>query len=177
MSLFVMASFDWNPTVEGRLARRLREIWVAATNEGGALGFLPPVTLEIIEEAADREFERVKDGVDDLLVAFVNDEAIGWLRLERDPRAFASHWRTVKRLQVHPDHQGHGHGTALLREARRYARQYLGIEFLLLTVRAGTGTEGTYERLGFREVGRVPGAMRVGPGDDRDEILMVLAPL
>jgi GNAT superfamily N-acetyltransferase len=172
-----MVRFDWNPPVEGLLARRLREIWVAATNDGGALGFLPPVTLGTIEETADREFERVRDGIDDLLVAFLNDEAIGWLRLERDPRAFASHWRTVKRLQVHPEHQSHGHGTALLYEARRYARQHMGIEFLLLTVRADTGTEGMYETLGFREVGRVPGAMRVGPGDDRDEIFMVLAPL
>jgi hypothetical protein len=28
-----------------------------------------------------------------------------------------------------------------------------------------------YERLGYKEVGRLPGALRVGPGDDRDEIV------
>jgi hypothetical protein len=28
--------------------------------------------------------------------------------------------------------------------------------------------------LGYREVGRLPGALRVAPGDDRDEVLMWL---
>lgn len=32
-------------------------------------------------------------------------------------------------------------------------------------------------RLGRREVGRWPGALRLAPGDDRDEVLMILAPL
>ena len=43
-----------------------------------------------------------------------------------------------------------------------------------LTVRGGTGTEAFYTRLGYREVGRLPGALRVAPGDDRDEIIMWL---
>jgi ribosomal protein S18 acetylase RimI-like enzyme len=172
-----MLRFEWNPAIEESLALRLREIWVAATNAGGALGFLPPVTLRSIVETADLEFRRVNERIDDLLVAFLDDEPIGWLRLERDPRAFSSHWRTVKRLQVDPAHQRSGHGTSLLREARRFAREDLGIEFLLLTVRAGNGTEALYRKLGYQEVGRVPGAMRVSPGDDRDEIFMVLAPL
>ena len=30
------------------------------------------------------------------------------------------------------------------------------------------------EQLGAKEVGRVPGAVRVGPGDDRDDITMLL---
>ena len=42
------------------------------------------------------------------------------------------------------------------------------------TVRGGTGTEKFYERLGYQQVGRIPGALRVGPGDDRDEYLLWL---
>jgi hypothetical protein len=41
-----------------------------------------------------------------------------------------------------------------------------------VTVRSGSGTEDFYARLGYREVGRVPSALRVGPGDDRDEIVL-----
>jgi hypothetical protein len=43
-----------------------------------------------------------------------------------------------------------------------------------LTVRGGTGTEAFSTRLGYREVGRLPGALRVAPGDDRDETIMWL---
>ena len=31
-----------------------------------------------------------------------------------------------------------------------------------------------YGRCGYKEVGRVPGAIRVAPGDDRDDIYMLL---
>jgi catechol-2,3-dioxygenase len=48
---------------------------------------------------------------------------------------------------------------------------------LHLAVRGGTGLERFYARLGWREIGRWPGALRLAPGDDRDEILMVLSPL
>ncbi|MCU1493064.1 MAG: GCN5-related N-acetyltransferase [Acidimicrobiaceae bacterium] len=163
----------WSSTVDARLREQLASIWVAATNAGGALGFLPPVTSQDIAELADKTFDRVADGLDDLLVAFLAEEPIGWLVLERDARSYAGHWRTLKRLQVHPAHQGNGYATALMEEARRFARDELGLEFLVLTVRDGTGVAGMYERLGYREVGRVPSVMRVAENDDRDEIYMV----
>jgi hypothetical protein len=48
-----------------------------------------------------------------------------------------------------------------------------GWDFVHLTVRGGTGTQAFYDGLGYREVGRIPGALRVAPGDDRDEISMI----
>ncbi len=60
------------------------------------------------------------------------------------------------------------------REAERFAREELQLAFLLLTVRAGSGPEALYRKVGYQEVGRVPGAMRIGPDDDRDEIIMIL---
>jgi hypothetical protein len=39
---------------------------------------------------------------------------------------------------------------------------------------AGMGTERFYADLGYQEVGRLPGALRIGPDDDRDEIHMWL---
>ena len=53
----------------------------------------------------------------------------------------------------------------------RIARER-GWEFLSLTARGGTGVDAFYRRLGYTEVGRLPGAVRVAPGDDRDEILL-----
>lgn len=39
-----------------------------------------------------------------------------------------------------------------------------------LTVRGGTGTEAFYLAEGYRVVGRLPGALRLTDGDDRDEL-------
>jgi GNAT superfamily N-acetyltransferase len=88
--------------------------------------------------------------------------------------ALQEHWRTIRRVMVHPAHQGRGHGAALMREAERVARD-LGLAALHVTVRGGLGLEGFYESCGYKEVGRLPGALRLRPGDDRDDIHMWLA--
>jgi ribosomal protein S18 acetylase RimI-like enzyme len=79
---------------------------------------------------------------------------------------------TIKRLQVQPELQGQGIGSALLRAMDSFAAS-LGLEQLHLTVRGGTGRESWYEREGYKVVATIPGAIRVQPGDDRDEIYMV----
>jgi hypothetical protein len=53
------------------------------------------------------------------------------------------------------------------------AARSLGLEALQLTCRGGTGVDGFYAKLGYREVGRVPRSIRVEAGDDRDEIYMM----
>jgi hypothetical protein len=50
----------------------------------------------------------------------------------------------------------------------------MGLTGLQVTVRDGHGTDAFYKPLGYTEVGRMPEAIRVAPGDDRDEILMWL---
>jgi GNAT superfamily N-acetyltransferase len=167
-------TFRWNPPLDGDLRADLLRIWVTATNAGGAVGFLAPVDESTVADTADAVLARVRSELDELLVVEHAGSVVGWLVLERDPRAFASHWRTLKRLQVEPAEQARGVGTALLHEAERFARQELGLSFLTLTVRGGTGTDALYRRVGYQEVGRVPGALRVAPDDDRDEIVMVL---
>ena len=61
--------------------------------------------------------------------------------------------------------------------ARQIARQEMGLEQLHLAARGGMGLERFYAKLGWREIGRWPGALRLAPGDDCDEVLMILAPL
>jgi hypothetical protein len=72
----------------------------------------------------------------------------------------------LKRVAVGRDALG------VLRDGDRMARD-LGLEQLQLTVRGGTGLERFYGRFGYAVVGRHPGALRVAPGDDCDEIMMV----
>jgi len=61
--------------------------------------------------------------------------------------------------------------------ARQVARAEMGLEQLRLAVRGGTGLEHFYGKLGWTVIGRWPDALRLAPGDDREEILMLLAPL
>lgn len=68
-------------------------------------------------------------------------------------------------------------GGALMMSARQIARQEMGLEQLHLAARGGMGLERFYAKLGWREIGRWPGALRLTPDDDRDEILMILTPL
>ena len=164
---------EHGPALTPSLRAELVATWVDATNAGGALGLVAPATAEDAEALAAPMWDRLLAGVDDLVVGRLDGRVVGWFVLESRGGPLSPHWRTVKRLQVHPDQQGRGYGAALLEQAAVVARR-LGLEALHLTVRGGTGTEAFYAARGYREVGRLPRALRLGPGDDRDEIHMHL---
>ncbi|MFJ5679118.1 GNAT family N-acetyltransferase [Streptomyces sp. NPDC093097] len=109
-----------------------------------------------------------------LLLATVGDELAEWLLVRRDMHALIARWGEVNHLQTPPRFRGRGIGTAQTRRVHEPARDEMGLEQLHLAARAGMRLEGFYRRLGWREVGRRPGALRVAPEDDRDDILMVL---
>lgn len=88
-----------------------------------------------------------------------------------------AHWGVVSRVQTHPQYRGKSMGAALMSGVRRIVRDEMDLEQLHLSVCGGTGLEDFYARLGWVEIGRWPGALRVGPGDDRDEVLMLVKPL
>ena len=161
------------PALTPDLRDALLGTWVAATNAGGALGLVAPATVEDAEVLAGPMWARLEAGADDLVVGRLDGRVVGWFVLESRSGPLSPHWRTVKRLQVHPDLQGRGYGAQLLAQAAVVAR-LLGLEALHLTVRGGTGTEAFYAARGYREVGRLPRALRLAPGDDRDEIHMHL---
>jgi GNAT superfamily N-acetyltransferase len=145
---------DADPAVR----QELTACWIAVTNAGGAAGFpFPPVN-------ADH-------------VARINSALAGWVVLSRDPSPLIAHWGTVNHLQTQPAHRNQGIGSALMHGLRHIARDEMGLEQLHLAARGGTGLEDFYTRLGWREVGRWPGKLRLAPDDTRDEILMILTPL
>lgn len=147
--------------------------WVAVTDAGGSVGFAAPAPVDLVAATLDAHLEQVVAGRDALGVLVDDDgAAVGMgLLVSRGVELFA-HWRTLLRLMVHPDHQGTGAGRVLLEGLHGSARA-LGCEHLQLTVRGGEGLEALYERFGYRVVGAHPGAVRMAPGDDRDEVMMV----
>jgi GNAT superfamily N-acetyltransferase len=159
--------------VDDVLRGELLACWTDVSNAGGAVGFVPPVTADDVEPVLARLLEGVHSGRDLLAVLTVDGATAGWAALVGSSSPLRCHWATVLRVQVHPSRQGGGLGRTLMSGVHDIARNR-GWEFLYLTARGGTGVDGFYRGLGYREVGRLPGAIRLAPGDDRDEILMQL---
>jgi GNAT superfamily N-acetyltransferase len=169
----VTLRFELDPPIDDRLAGEIVSLWVDVSNAGGAVGFVPPVTEADVQPLATRVLRDIRAGVTHIVLAWKETRLAGLAFLEQRPGPLFAHWATVKRLQVHPDLQGRGHGAALLEEVARIAKADLSLEQLHLTVRGGTGTESLYERHGFVEMSRIPGVIRVAPDDDREEIYLV----
>jgi GNAT superfamily N-acetyltransferase len=157
--------------VDDALRAELLRCWVDVTNAGGAVGFVPPVTDVDVAPLLDRLLEGVHSGRDVLALLTVDAVPAGFATLVGSQGPLRRHWGTVLRVQVHPRHQGQGLGRVLMNGVHDLARDR-GWEFVHLTARGGTGVEAFYRRLGYTEVGRLPGAIRVAPGDDRDEIAL-----
>ncbi|WP_433417204.1 N-acetyltransferase family protein [Microtetraspora malaysiensis] len=157
------------------LRRELIECWVAVTNAGGAAGFpFPPVDFDQVAVVADQIIAGLAPQRSRLLLACVGGTLAGWLNVRRDANPLIAHWGTVHHVQTHTGFRGRGIGAALMHRLRRLACDEMGLEQLHLAARGGVGLEDFYGRLGWKEIGRWPGALRLKPGDDRDEILMVL---
>jgi GNAT superfamily N-acetyltransferase len=155
-----------------QLREQLLEMWVDVTNAGGAVGFTIPADVSAVAATLDAALDRVASGTDLLGILRQNGTAVGMGFLVPSNSALRRHWRTILRLMVRPELQGQGAGRLLLQGLHGTAAD-LGLEQLMLTTRGGTGVEGFYERVGYRIVGRHPGAIRLAPGDDRDELILI----
>ncbi|WP_308408789.1 GNAT family N-acetyltransferase [Streptomyces sp. AC627_RSS907] len=158
--------------------RDLTACWAAVINAGGAVVPmdcpLPPVTEAALRPAVERITRDLSPQRSRLLLATVDGALAGWLLLSREQHPLVAHCGTVNHVQTDVRFRGRGVGATLMRHAAGVARDEMGLERLRLTVRSGLGIEDFYRRAGWTEVGRWPGALRVAPGDDRDEILMGL---
>ncbi|MFC5723904.1 GNAT family N-acetyltransferase [Streptomyces gamaensis] len=160
------------------LRAQLIGCWVAVSNAGGAVVSdrfpPPPVVFADVVPAADHLVAGLAPDRSRLLLATVGEALAGWLVVHRSAHPFIAHWGTLNHIQTHPAHRHRGIGAGLVRRVARLARDEMGLEQLHVAVRAGLGLEDFYRRLGWKETGRRPGALRVAPGDDRDEILMMI---
>jgi GNAT superfamily N-acetyltransferase len=165
----VAPEFATDPTLRDQLL----DTWVRVTDAGGAVGFTPPADPDEIMATLDSALRRVARGQDTLgvLRRGAGGPAVGMGILVVSQSELRRHWRTVLRVMVAPELQGTGAGRILLEGLHDLARE-LGTEHLVLSVRGGTGTERFYARFGYEQIGRHPAAIRLAPGDDRDELLL-----
>jgi GNAT superfamily N-acetyltransferase len=163
---------DPTGAADPQLRADLLATWVAVTDAGGSVGFVAPAPVDAVAAALDAALGRVATGRDALGVVRAGDRAVGMGLLVDRGTPLCAHWRRVLRLMVHPDVQGTGAGRLLMDGLHDLGRT-LGLEHLQLTVRGGEGLEAFYARFGYEVVGAHPGAVRVAPGDDRDEVMLV----
>src|SRR4051794_23154296 len=158
--------------VDDVLRQELVSCWTDVTNAGGGVILIPPVTEDVVAPVLDRLLDGVHSGRHVLALLTVDGGTAGFGLLFRSASPPRPPSAPAPRVQAHPSRQGQGLGRVLMNGVHDIARAR-GWELLRLTARGGTGVDAFYRGLGYTEVGRVPGAIRVAPGDDREEILMI----
>ncbi|MEU9447113.1 GNAT family N-acetyltransferase [Streptomyces sp. NPDC048277] len=167
-------AFTLDPAVTPVLRDGILGLWTDVTNAGGAVGFVAPVTVEEIRPELVRHFVGMAEGRIRLLVGHdESGDVAATAFFSFNTHRLMKHWVWLYTVMVHPKHQGQGYGRDLLAAAADEARRFDGIAAIRLSCRGGLGLEHFYGSCGYKEVGRVPGAVRVAPGDDRDDITML----
>ncbi|MGP8300920.1 GNAT family N-acetyltransferase [Streptomyces inhibens] len=167
--------FDLDPSVTPELRDDICALWADVSNAGGAVGFLPPVTREDIRPELLKHLTAMAEGRERLLVGRDEDGRIlATAFLTFNGHRLMNHWLWVYAVMVHPSLQGRGTGRRLMTAVADAARGFDGITGIRLTCRGGTGISRFYEACGYKEVGRVPGAIKVADDDFRDDITMWL---
>lgn len=166
---------ELDPAIDAELTDGLLALWTEVSDAGGAVGFVPPVTPEDIRPELDRFLADIEAGRRRLLVGRDEDGGLAATAfLTYNSHRLMTHWLWLHAVMVHPALQGTGCGRTLMAAVEQAARGFHGIEAIRLTCRGGTGADLFYGRCGYKEVGRVPAAIRVAPGDDRDDVIMLL---
>ncbi|TGB07468.1 GNAT family N-acetyltransferase [Streptomyces sp. MZ04] len=168
-------TFRLDPEIDPALRDGVLALWADVTDAGGAVGFVPPASPDEIRPEFVRHLAAMAEGRARLLVGFDEDGAVAATAfLAHNTHRLMTHWIWLYTVMVHPRHQGKGYGRDLMAAVADAARGLDGIEAVRLTCRGGTGVDRFYASCGYKEVGRVPDAIRVAPGDDREDIMMLL---
>ncbi|MBM6546690.1 GNAT family N-acetyltransferase [Janibacter sp. YIM B02568] len=152
---------------------QLIDLWVRVNEAGGAVGFGVDATRADVEAELDRRAQALATGALTVVtLVSPSGDLLGVGFLRRASSALLSHVRNVEVVMVEPERRGLSLGRHLMAVIHRTAREE-GVEILTLDYRDGLGLGDFYESLGYREVGRHPGLIRVAEGDDRDGVLMM----
>ena len=173
-------NFVIDPELTGALQAEIIDCWTDVSNADGAVGFVPPVSTDDVRPVAEHDFAGAAAGRDRLIVARTaggGDAAEGRLAalafIVDGQFGLTQHWRTVKRVMVHPDFQGLGYGVELMTEVARVGRE-MGLQMLQLECRGDTGNDLFYKKCGYIECGRLPRGLRISETDYRDVISLYL---
>jgi len=150
----------------------LLDLWCAVNDSGGAVGFLPGAPRSRVVQALSAHEAGMADGTTTcVLLRGPDTRVVGAGFWVAGSNTLLAHTRAAYRIMTAPDLRGRNLGRLLMAAMHRVAREQ-HVEVAVLEVRSGLGTTRFYEACGYVEVGRVPGVIRVTPGDDRDSVVM-----
>lgn len=164
-----------DPDITPQLRDELLRLWVDVSNAGGSVGFVPPVDPEDVRPRLLTHLRSMAEGRTRLLTALDGEgHVVGTAFLTLNTHGLMRHWVWVFTVMVHPSLQGRGVGRELMEAVADAARGFEGVEAVRLTCRGDTGADTFYATCGYKEVGRVPRAIRVSDDDFRDDVTMWL---
>jgi len=104
---------------------------------------------------------------------FEGERLVGKLVIDALPYPSLAHTFWVHAVYVHPDARGSGASGQLMRAAIDAARAKGASRVALWVSGANAHAKALYERVGFRQTGRIPGGIKVN-GACVDDVLMTL---
>ncbi len=155
---------------DNAFAVALLTLWHRVAEAGGAVGFALPVDRAQLGAAVAGVIDDLRSGRACAFALTRNRAVVGFALLEPG-RQISAHTGVIKSVMVEPAGQRNGLGRILMESILTLATR-IGLQRVSLTVRDGTGAEKFYTDLGFVETGRLPGWIRLGPHDERDQVTM-----
>ncbi|MDI3405501.1 GNAT family N-acetyltransferase [Streptomyces cavernicola] len=153
----------WPTEEEAQLQVGIHRLIGDVTADGGAIGYLAPPPRDETDAWLGAVLADVRAGDAAFAVATVDGRVAGcglWQR--RGAVATYRHSGELRQLMTHPAARGLGLGQLLVSGLVEQART-AGMELLTLGVRGNNHSAiELYNRLGFREWGRLPGGIAVG---------------
>jgi ribosomal protein S18 acetylase RimI-like enzyme len=135
-----------------------------AVASGVSLGFMTPLDERAVRRYWQDTIAQIEAGDRILLVARdENDALVGSAQLKLEPTPNARHRAEVQKVCVLRSTRGQGVGTQLMLALEDAARA-AGRTLLVLDTRKDGVAEGLYRRLGYQEVGVIPGHARTVDG-------------
>jgi ribosomal protein S18 acetylase RimI-like enzyme len=165
--------FHWPTAADERLRAGVHRLIRAVVELGGAVGWLTPPGRAETDRWLNEVLDRTRAGDAALALALLDGEVAAGGLWRRGTTDVFRHRAELQKVMAHPKARGLGLGRRLLEALIDHARGN-GIETLTLGVRGNNhGAIELYERLGFREWGRLPNSIEVG--DERyDDVKMFL---
>jgi ribosomal protein S18 acetylase RimI-like enzyme len=133
-------------------------------DDGGSVGFLPPLSADEAREYWAGVAGAAKGGGRLLWVARADGALVGTVQLDLERRANGSHRAELIKLMVHTSARRRGVGRALMLAAQDEARRR-GRRTLVLDTRQGDPSEALYRSLGWTFAGTIPQYARSANGE------------
>ena len=141
------------------------ELLQESVDGGGALGFHAPLGADEARDYWRVLRSEIETGSRVLLAASENGRIVGSGQLALAPWRNARHRASIEKVFVSAALRGRGIAKALINGLQDAAR-LRGRSLLLISARRGAPAEQLYKRLGYREIGVIPG-YALGPAGER----------